>query len=376
MPRFPMFVFCLVITFVYCNKSSLATNAPVSYLTIYDVTQTRDSANSTTRFRISVTPKTAQQIKVNYITVGASAKADSDFVTTSGILTIDANQSEAFIDVPVIGRQLKQSTQLFYLILSNAVGAQLARDRATATLENPGKPELVWSDEFSGTSLNTSVWNYETGGNGWGNNELENYTAGTNNAYLQNGSLVIEAKKEKLGNNNYTSARLTTSGKKSFTYGRVDIKAKVPVSKGIWPALWMLGQNINTVNWPACGEIDIMENIGETKPSKNYGTAHWGLSASSHLSSGGSSALTTGLYSDSFHVYSINWTADKIQWLIDDVKYYEVTKQQITGGNFPFDKPFFIILNVAVGGNWPGSPDATTTFPQKMYVDYIRVYQK
>jgi beta-glucanase (GH16 family) len=133
--------------------------------------------------------------------------------------------------------------------------------------------------------------------------------------------------------------------------------------------------NITTQSWPACGELDIMENIGEMSPSKNYGTAHWGVSTSAHLSKGGSTSLTSGLLSDDYHVYSLNWTANSIQWLLDGTKYYEVNRSEITGGNMPFDKPFFFILNVAVGGNWPGNPTDATMFPQKMYVDYVRVYQ-
>lgn len=375
MRRYQLFVLSFVMPFLYCSKSTSSTDSQVPYIRIYDVTQTRDSVNTTMRFRVSVTPQTNKQVKVDYATEAATAQAGTDFTAKTGTLTIDANQPEAFIDIQVIGRQLKQSAQLFYVKLSNAAGAQLENDRATATLQNPGKLQMVWSDEFNGTSLTTTDWNYETGGGGWGNNELENYTSGTNNAYLENGNLVIEAKKENLGAENYTSARLTTKGKRKFTYAKVEIRAKLPVAKGIWPALWMLGENINTVSWPSCGEIDMMEEIGEVQPSKVYGTAHWGTSSATHLSSGGSYSLPAGSFADSFHVFTLDWTADKMQWSVDGTKYYEVTRQQVTGGNYPFDKDFFIILNLAVGGSWPGNPTSATTFPQKMYVDYVRVYQ-
>ena len=191
---------------------------------------------------------------------------------------------------------------------------------------------------------------------------------------MQAGNLVIEAKKENLGGNAYTSARLTTKGKRKFTYGKIDIRAKIPTTKGIWPALWMLGENIDQVSWPACGEIDIMESIN--KEQKVYGTAHWGLSSSSHLSNGGSYLLSSGYFSDDYHIYSIEWSATKIKWLVDGSQFYELFNSSVTGGNYPFDKDFFLILNVAVGGNWPGAPDGTSAFPQKMLVDYIRVYQK
>lgn len=375
MARFKIFVLCLAIPFMSCNKNNSSPDLKNISIKVEDVIQKRDSLNSAVKFRISVTPVSDQTIKVDYATEEGTAKAAIDYMSKSGTVTIAPGQSEAFIEVPVIGRQLKQSTQQFYLKLTNATGAQLQNDKATAKLENIGKLELVWSDEFNGTALNTSNWNYETGGGGWGNHELQTYTSGTNNAYIENGNLVIEAKKDSVGYNNYTSARITTKGKQKFTYGRVDIKAKLPVTKGIWPALWMLGENITTVNWPACGELDIMELIGKN-PNKIYGTAHWGSSSANHASAGGNYTLPSGDYSNGFHVFSIEWSADKIEWSVDSTKFYELSMQNITGSNFPFDKDFFLIFNVAVGGDWPGNPDASSVFPQKMYVDYVRVYQR
>lgn len=367
-------LFSLMITCCCCRKNATATSEVVAYLRIYDVTQDRDSTNSVARFRVSITPQLNKEVTVKYTTENGSAIAITDYTARSGVLTLPANQTEAFIDVPVVGRVLKQSDQQFYLIVSNPVNAQLENDRATATLRNLGKYELAWSDEFNGTALNTNDWSYETGGNGWGNNELQNYLAGTANAYLQNGNLVIEAKKETSGSNNYTSARLTTKGKRFFTYGKMEFRAKLPITKGIWPALWMLGENISTVNWPACGELDIMELIGK-EPSVVYGTAHWGTTAN-HQSANGNFRLSNGDYSQDFHVFTMEWDAQRIQFFMDGNKYKEVTAQQVGAGAYPFDKPFFFIVNVAVGGDWPGSPDATSTFPQKMLVDYVRVYQK
>lgn len=233
--------------------------------------------------------------------------------------------------------------------------------------------QLVWFDEFSNPTINASNWTHETGGSGWGNNELEYYTNRDVNSYILGGSLVIEAKKESYGGKNYTSARLITKGKRYFTYGKIEAKIKLPYGQGIWPAFWMLGENISTVGWPSCGEIDIMELIGGgANDKKVYGTAHW--NSNGHASYGSNYSLGTGIFADDYHVFSIVWNSKSIQWFVDGSKY--VTMDITPAGLAAFHKNQFIILNLAVGGNWPGNPDATTTFPQKMYVDYVRVYQE
>ncbi len=232
---------------------------------------------------------------------------------------------------------------------------------------------LKWSDEFDQASLDLTSWSYETGNSGWGNNELENYTNSDKNSYLTKGYLVLEARQEAAGNNNYTSARLITKGKREFKYGRMDIRAKLPKGKGIWPAIWMLGSNISTTAWPACGEIDIMELLGH-EPNKMYGTMHWGVANGPSSQSGGNYILPGEDFSQKFHVFSIVWDTDKIEWYVDNQKFFTGNRSSVTGNN-PFDDSFFFILNLAVGGNWPGNPDATTVFPQRMLVDYVRVYQ-
>ena len=251
----------------------------------------------------------------------------------------------------------------------------------TVTLENGYKTpdnypgyNLVWADEFNGTSLDANSWTYEVGRGewGWGNNELQYYHDGEKNAVVADGKLTITAKEESAGDANYTSARLITRDKKEFQYGRVDIRARLPQGQGIWPALWMLGSNIGTVSWPACGEIDIMEAVGH-KPNEVFGTAHWGKSVPSTYNSK-KYRLTSGDFTDSFYVFSIIWEKDKIEWYVNDVKYHTITPVN-TGSIYPFNNPFFFIFNIAVGGNLPGSPDATTRFPQTMEVDYIRVFQ-
>ena len=233
--------------------------------------------------------------------------------------------------------------------------------------------QLVWSDEFDSPSLDLTSWTRETGGTGWGNNELEYYTNRDTNSYLQDGYLVIKAKQESFGGKSYTSARLKTEGKRFWQYGKIEAKMKLPYGQGIWPAFWMLGETISFVGWPACGEIDIMEMIGgEGREKTVYGTAHWDNSGQ-HAQYGGSKTLSSGTYADDFHIYAIEWNESTIKWYIDNSLHTTIS---ITpSGLSEFHQEFFIILNLAVGGNWPGYPDQTTTFPQYLTVDYVRVYQ-
>lgn len=237
--------------------------------------------------------------------------------------------------------------------------------------------DLVWNDEFEGTSLSDN-WVYEIGDGcpdicGWGNNELEYYRK--ENTEVKDGYLVIKAKQESFANKNYTSSRIKTQGKKSFTFGRIDVRAALPKGQGIWPAIWMLGDNITTVNWPACGEIDIMELIGGNADGRDntiHGTVHWDNNGS-NANYGGSKQKVSGIFNGEFHVFSIIWDENKIVWLLDNVPYHEIDIRPV--GLDEFRKPFFLLLNVAVGGNWPGNPNGTTVFPQQMAVDYVRVFQ-
>jgi beta-glucanase (GH16 family) len=227
-----------------------------------------------------------------------------------------------------------------------------------------GTYQLVWSDEFNGASIDGSVWNFETGGNGWGNHEQEYYQAA--NASIENGNLVITGKKEVVGTNNYTSARMTTQGKKEFLYGRIEARIKMPVGKGFWPAFWMLGSNINTVDWPASGEIDIMEHINDD--SLIHGTGHW--DDNGHVYKGDKIASSPSGY----HVYSIEWTDKYIKWFVDGIQFYE--SDITSSAKSEFRHAYFILLNFALGGDWPGQTIDNSLLPAKMYVDYVRVYQK
>lgn len=229
---------------------------------------------------------------------------------------------------------------------------------------------LVWSDEFNGTSIDSNNWSFEvgTGSGGWGNNELEYYTSRSENARIENGNLVIEARKESYGGMNYTSARLKTQGKKSFQYGRIEARIKMPKGQGLWPAFWTLGSDIGTVGWPKSGEIDIMEHVNNDNNTNGY--IHW--DANGQADYGGPSGYVDVTQ---YHVYSIEWTPSAIKWFIDGTQFWEANIANNINSTEEFHKPHFILLNMAVGGNWPGAPNAGTAFPAKMYVDYVRVYQ-
>ena len=244
--------------------------------------------------------------------------------------------------------------------------------------------KLVWSDEFNGPNrarVDSSKWVVETGGGGWGNDELEYYTSRPQNASQENGNLVIKVLQEKYSGaggvtRNYTSARLKTLGKFSQTYGRFEARIKIPRGQGIWPAFWMLGNDIEKPGWPACGEIDIMENIGK-EPALVHGTIHGpGYSGANGI--GAAYALPDDQrFADDFHVFAVEWEPNAIRFYVDDHLYAtRIPTDLPQGTKWVYDHPFFLLLNVAVGGGWPGNPDPTTVFPQTMLVDYVRVYKR
>ena len=239
--------------------------------------------------------------------------------------------------------------------------------------------KLVGSDEFNqpdGSRPDATKWGFETGGNGWGNNELEYYTDRTNNARIEAGKLVIEAKTEEYGGRNITSARMLTRNTGSWTFGRFEARIKIPRGQGIWPAFWMLGANIGSASWPACGEIDIMENIGK-EPGKVHGTVH-GPGYSGDAGIGRPFSLADGgKFADDFHVYTVDCESNAITWYVDNQSYFKLTPANLPkGAEWVYNHPKFLLLNLAVGGGWPGYPDSTTALPQQMVVDYVRVYAR
>jgi beta-glucanase (GH16 family) len=243
---------------------------------------------------------------------------------------------------------------------------------------------LIWSEEFSGpagSSPNQNNWNFDTGGKGWGNEELESYTSRPQNASLDGqGDLVITARSESYTGSDgiprkYTSARLQTLQKFQFQYGLVEARIWVPAGQGLWPAFWLLGAEgyESSNSWPACGEIDAMEVLG-SEPNVVNGTLH-GPWPSEPKGIGGTAESPTPL-SSGFHVYGVEWAPQRISFLLDGVVYKTITPADLPPGSaWPFDHPFFVLLNLAVGGDWPGSPNASTQFPAQMLVDWVRVWQ-
>ena len=381
----------VVLLFTNCSKKSSGADSLLS-ASISDVSQERSSGSTVFHFSVSLSKVAANTVTIHYTTTAGTALTNIDFIPVSGTLTILANQQQAAIDVTVTGDSLRRDDQDFYIQLDNAQNCVLQNNKATGTIINknglyfpvpntgyttpnsyPGYT-LSWNDEFNGTGINSNTWTFESGNNnGWGNSELEYYTGRPQNVFVSAGNLIIEARAEPYNSFNYTSTRMVTKNKKIFKFGRIDIRAKMPKGKGIWPALWMLGNNIDQVSWPACGEIDILELLGH-EPNKIYGTAHWGASFATHGSKGNNYTLSTGSFDQQFHVFSLIWKQDDIKILVDDQEYVHVTSADVTGA-YPFNNDFFFIFNIAVGGSWPGSPDNTTVFPQRMVVDYIRVFQ-
>ncbi len=237
--------------------------------------------------------------------------------------------------------------------------------------------QLVWSDEFETPGLpDPTRWNYDLGGHGWGNQERQHYTSRAENARVEGGVLVIEAREEEYQGNPYTSARLVTRGHAAWQYGRIEARMKLPFGQGIWPAFWMLPTDSPYGGWPTSGEIDIMEYLGHDT-DRVYGTLHYGGGDIGHRFTGTNFTLSSGTFADGFHTFAIEWEPRRIRWFVDGQLYQTQVSWSSGAGPYPapFDSPFHVLLNLAVGGEWPGYPDATTTFPQRLEVDYVRVYQ-
>jgi beta-glucanase (GH16 family) len=242
---------------------------------------------------------------------------------------------------------------------------------------------MVWNDEFNtsnGSAPDPAHWVFDVGGHGFGNNQLEYDTARPENAIIHEGNLVITARKETYTGpdgvtRDYTSARLKSEKLYTQQYGRLEARIKLPEGQGMWPAFWMLGDDIEQVGWPRCGEIDIMENVGK-KPSSAHGTIH-GPGYSGGNGIGGEFKLPDGQkFCDDYHVFGMEWEPDSIRFSVDNQEYFSVSRANLPeGAPWVYDHPFFLLVNLAVGGGWPGSPDETTRFPQKMLVDWIRAYE-
>ncbi len=370
---------------------------PLPALSIEDAQIEETNSTQTLTLRVSIEGLNLTNVVVDYHTQDGSAEAGSDYVPISeGKLLFTPADREMFIELQILGDDFEEEDETFQVVLTDPHNAELVKAGATVTIldedTQPGNPfgipnsgysspteypgmTMVWSDEFDGDNLNTANWNFEigTGNNGWGNNELQYYRE--ENTFLYEGFLLIEAREEPFANSDYTSSRITTKDKQEFQFGRIDIRAALPEGRGFWPALWMLGTNIDQVGWPACGEIDIMELLGH-QPGTVFGTAHFGVSVAQHQFRSKAYTLSGGeKFSQEFHVFSLVWEQDRLQYLVDDQLFHEVTPADLNGQPWPFNQPFFFIFNLAVGGNLPGPPDETTIFPQRLIVDYVRVFQ-
>ncbi len=377
-----------------------APNTPDPSITIDDLSLFEGNGGiNTFNIVVRLSAQSTKQVTVQYSTVAATAKAGADYTAQQNqTITFAAGETQKTIALAVVADDIKEGEDELTIQLSAAQNATISRNSATVIIRNddakvpftnagydaptsyPGYA-LVWSDEFDGTSLDETAWSFQNGDGcsinlcGWGNNELEYYTDRPANLFFQDGKMIIEAKKETYNTRNYTSSKILTSGKKKFKYGRIDMRAKLPIGKGIWPAFWMLPQDNIYGGWPTSGEIDIMEMVGHD-PSRTHGTLHFGPGPGS-TSINRNVTLGSGTLNDQFHVYSIEWKQDQITWFLDGTAFSTIRKSDIPANmTWPFNEYFYLILNLAVGGNWPGNPDATTYFPQWYIVDYIRVYQE
>ena len=351
---------------------------------IIEVTLTLDVASSKT-------------ISIVYFTVDGTAKAGQDFIAVANqTATFQPNETVKKIQVTVLADDIKEGDENFLVRIDNPVNVTLLKGSSNIILTNddtkigfnnagyeaptsyPGYT-LSWGDEFSGTSMDASSWTAEVGDGcpslcGWGNNELEYYTNPPNNLIFQDGKMIIELRSESFGGKNYTSSRIKTQGKRTFKFGRIDIRAILPKGKGIWPALWMMPQSNVYGVWPRSGEIDIMENIG-SEPSKVSSTLHFGPGPNSTYISRNYS-LPSSTFNEQFHVFSFEWKLDQLKFYVDDNLFSTINKVDLGGNTYPFNEFFYFIINLAIGGNLPGAPDATTQYPQWFIIDYIRVYQQ
>ena len=267
---------------------------------------------------------------------------------------------------------MRTTRTLRLLLLSTTLAVILTACGRATPITAPEGMTLVWHDEFDGNDIDKANWTYDLGGGGWGNGEAEFYTARPENARLKDGLLLIEARQEKYEGSYYTSARLKTQGLREFQYGRIEARIKTPSGAGLWPAFWMLGANFTGSNWPDCGEIDIMEYVGR-EPDLVIGTAHGpGYSGALGLSQWNRQKYNIA---DDFHTFAIEWQADQIDWFYDGAKYFTLTRADVGSREWVFDHPFFIILNLAVGGTLGGVIGLDTAFPAQLQVDYVRVFQ-
>ena len=399
--KFLVWSFMTIVFISSCNDDDNGIPAPLNLpkFSVSDLTVDEGDANQEIAVVMTLNGENSTNAIVNFASIPGSADATDYEVLTKSPIIFQVGESSKTIVIKINGDEAKELKEAFQIKFYNPKNLALETDLVTISInddddntqgliiptEGFSTPQtytgytLAWADEFDGETLNSANWTHELGdgcpGNcGWGNNELQFYRE--DNTTLANGNLIITAKKQSFGNKEYTSSRIVTKAKKFFKFGRIDIRAALPKGKGMWPALWMLGTNIDAVSWPSCGEIDIMELTGDL-PNRVVGTVHYGSSVANHQYKSNSKYLSNNEnYQDKFHVFSLNWEVDKIEFLVDDEVYHTIQPFNLGGQPYPFNKNFFFVFNVAVGGTFPGNPDGSTPFPQSMIVDYVRVFNK
>ncbi len=362
-------------------------------ITILNARVLEGQEESTAILNLTLDVAASDEVSVGFTTVSKTAVAGADFMASEGTVSFPAGSTSARIDVPILVDTDKEIEETFDVFLRQPQGATIGNTTGIVTItdndvavndEGDGYVtasvldgyNLTWSDEFDGDVLDESSWTFEIGDGcaqgicGWGNNELQIYSDSEENLTVADGIMTITARPEAP----FSSSRIISQDKREFEFGRIDVRARLPRGQGIWPAIWMLGVNISEVGWPASGEIDIMELVGH-QASTSHGTAHWGRAGEGSRSSSRRFDIRED-FAERFHVFTILWKQNSIQWYVDETLFHEIDNVTTQGFAYPFNQDFFFILNVAVGGNWPGNPDDTTVFPQTMEVDYIRVFQE
>jgi len=370
-------LFFLPLFFITCAKTTTPDEeVVVSKISITNSQSFEGTSNPNFTFEITIAESIGKSLEIPYTLEGITAEPNVDFTgELSGTITINAGELKSVLNVSIVNDDENEVDEKMRVggigTIKDDDEVVFADDDGYSTSREHFGYDLVMEDEFDGTQLDESIYNYEYGASGWGNNELQDYGDLPENIFLDNSKMTIRATKG--GDGKFRSARITTQNKKEFKFGRIDVRAKLPKGQGIWPAIWMLGKNIDEVSWPACGEIDIMELVGH-EPKVSHGTAHWGLKGEPSTFVGSSYAIEED-FQERFHVFSIVWEFNEIIWYVDETQFHKIDISQMRGKPYPFNNEFFFIFNVAVGGNWPGNPDETTVFPQEMVVDYVRVFQ-
>lgn len=379
-----------LLSFTYCEDNSII----IPDLSVSGTEFDEGDLGGTIELVLNLSETVDNSVSYSYTMMDQTAISGADYVGNNGTLVFESGVSQAILVIDLVSdtnMELRETFSIAFVsdeqpeksfsaqitIKDDDLEYEISEDaEGFITPKEYPSMSLVWSDEFEGQQLNQDDWTYELGDGcdngicGWGNEELEEYTDSEENVFIENDKLVIKATEN--GPGNYLSGRLITQNKQEFQFGRIDIRAKLPEGQGLWPALWMLGTNIDDVGWPRCGEIDIMEARGQF-PHFIQGTIHY--DADGYKTTTGSYDLDVSeSFGDKFHVFSILWDRNIIRWYVD-YQLFKTVQSSAIGSSYPFNQQFFFIFNVAVGGLYVGSPDETTEFPQQMVIDYIRVFQ-